>query len=310
MFFEESYFEGEERCEFYVEPMMKRAWAAQLEVLQQIDEICKRHNIEYFADWGTLLGAIRHQGFIPWDDDLDIGMKRADYERFLEVASQELPQEYEVLTCTKNEGWESILTRIVNTLEMPLRGGRLQQFHGFPFMAGVDIFPIDFIPNEKEEEDTWLMLFSAVHKLGLAWDKGDKNDNMEALRLIEACCGVTFTEDKTYKHQLSMLANRIASMYWDVEDAKELTEVYRLVDDMNFRIPVSCYQSTIRVPFENTTIPVPIGYEQVLTAYFGEDYMTPKQMFEHDYPFYRKHQQEVIGLYEKEGIQVPEYLLG
>ena len=66
--------------------MMKRAWAAQLEVLQRIDEVCGKYNIEYFANWGTLLGAIRHKGYIPWDDDLDIGMKRMDYERFLKIA--------------------------------------------------------------------------------------------------------------------------------------------------------------------------------------------------------------------------------
>lgn len=71
---------------------MKRAWAAELEVLSEIDKICKKHNIQYFADWGTLLAAVRHEGFIPWDDDLDITMKREDYHRFMEIAQTELPE--------------------------------------------------------------------------------------------------------------------------------------------------------------------------------------------------------------------------
>ena len=83
--FPESYFKGEEKEGFYVEEMMKRAWAAQIEVLELIDRICKEYEIPYFADWGTLLGTIRHKGFIPWDDDIDIVMKRDDYNRFLRI---------------------------------------------------------------------------------------------------------------------------------------------------------------------------------------------------------------------------------
>ena len=78
------YYQGETRDGFYIEPMMKCAWAAHLEVLRKIDIICRENDIRYFADWGTLLGAIRHKGYIPWDDDLDICMLRPDLERFLE----------------------------------------------------------------------------------------------------------------------------------------------------------------------------------------------------------------------------------
>ena len=78
----DDFLEGEIRNSFYVESMMKKVWAAQLEVLNEIDRICKKHNITYFADWGTLLGTVRHKGFIPWDDDMDITMKRQDYIKF------------------------------------------------------------------------------------------------------------------------------------------------------------------------------------------------------------------------------------
>ena len=74
--FEDSFFEGETRHDFFIEPMMKRAWAASMEVLAEIDRICKKHEIKYFAYWGTLLGAVRHKGFIPWDDDIDIAIDR------------------------------------------------------------------------------------------------------------------------------------------------------------------------------------------------------------------------------------------
>ena len=76
--FAEKFFEGETIDGFYIEPMMKKAWAAQLEVLAQFTEFCKEKGIHYFADFGTLLGAVRHKGFIPWDDDIDISMLRED----------------------------------------------------------------------------------------------------------------------------------------------------------------------------------------------------------------------------------------
>ena len=80
---------------------MKRAWAAQLEVLEEIDKVCKKHNIRWFADCGTLLGAVRHRGYIPWDDDMDICMLRPDYIKFNQVAEQELPKSFVVLNMHK-----------------------------------------------------------------------------------------------------------------------------------------------------------------------------------------------------------------
>ena len=92
MQFPYTYFEDEVREGFYISGIIKRAWAAQLEVLEIVDKICQKHNIRWFADCGTLLGAVRHGGYIPWDDDLDICMLRDDYIRFNEIAEQELPE--------------------------------------------------------------------------------------------------------------------------------------------------------------------------------------------------------------------------
>ena len=313
MRFDENYFKGEEREGFYVKPMMKRAWAAQLEVLQQIDEICQRNHIEYYASSGTLLGAIRHGGFIPWDDDLDIEMKRLDYERFLKIVEKELPQEYEILNSRKCDGWDRIFSRVINTMELPLRTERLEQFHGFPYSAGVDIFPIDYLPVNKSEEKTMMDLFRTAYMLSFEWDKGEvsEEEKMQNLRAVENYCNIQFTQDKPYRQQLLTFADQISAMYWDTDaEAEEATMVYMLAKRPAFRFPVSCYENTKRVPFENSTIPIPCGYEQILTACFGNDYMTPKQgLADHEYPFYKIQQELLLEYCKNNGIEMPKELL-
>ncbi len=83
--FSNEFFYDEVKDGFFISEMMKRYWAAQLEVLKVIDDICQKHGIKWFAIYGTLLGAIRHNGYIPWDDDLDIAMLRDDYDKFFNV---------------------------------------------------------------------------------------------------------------------------------------------------------------------------------------------------------------------------------
>ena len=97
MQFPHSYFEDEVKEGFYIPGMMKCAWAAQIEVLEDVNRVCKKNNISYFVTYGTLLGAVRHRGFIPWDDDIDICMPRSDYNRFMAIAKKELPEGYEIL---------------------------------------------------------------------------------------------------------------------------------------------------------------------------------------------------------------------
>lgn len=305
--FEESFFEGEERDGFYIEPLMKKAWAAHLEVLYVIDEICARHNITYYADWGTLLGAVRHKGYIPWDDDLDIAMKRLDYERFLKIAEKELPKEWDILTIDKCSEWDKYLARVINTQVVPLPKSEMQKYHGFPYAAGVDIFAIDNMPADAGEMDTYIQLFKVVYYLAQTWEQNDMAENMEALKDLEEFCNMKFTEDKSYKHQLWILADWVASMYWEQGgDTKELTQTFMLADKPDFRIPASCYDSVVRVPFENIMIPIPVGYDKILSTYYG-DYMTPvRGEADHEYPFYKMQREAFYEQCRENGVEIPE----
>ena len=89
-----SFFREEIRNGFLVTEKMKRIWYTEISLLQELDRVCKKYGLRYFAEYGTLLGAVRHNGFIPWDDDIDVAMLRDDYEKLKKVAAEEFKAPY------------------------------------------------------------------------------------------------------------------------------------------------------------------------------------------------------------------------
>ena len=94
MHLEETFFQEEIRSGYKVSQKMKKIWAVQLNLLEYFDKLCREHELRYFVDYGTLLGAVRHQGFIPWDDDIDVVMFRDDYEKLKIIAGREVESPY------------------------------------------------------------------------------------------------------------------------------------------------------------------------------------------------------------------------
>ena len=84
----------EEICNFIVSTKRKKIWQKELDILEKIIQICEKNNIQYSLSGGSLLGAVRHQGYIPWDDDIDIIMKRKEYNNFLNIAEKEFKYPY------------------------------------------------------------------------------------------------------------------------------------------------------------------------------------------------------------------------
>lgn len=88
------FFKEEVREGFCISAEMKKVWAVEMKVLSFVISVCKKYDIPYFADYGTLLGTVRHKGFIPWDDDIDICLKRSDYMRLIEAFKKENNTDY------------------------------------------------------------------------------------------------------------------------------------------------------------------------------------------------------------------------
>lgn len=129
---------------------LRQAQLVMLEILKKVDSICKKHNLRYFIDWGTLLGAIRHKGFIPWDDDLDISMPREDYEKFLEIAQDELGNDYFLQTpdTDKYYNFYHVPTKI---RDMNSRFLEITESGDEKYNQGIyiDVFPLDRAPDSN-----------------------------------------------------------------------------------------------------------------------------------------------------------------
>lgn len=116
-----------------------------LEIVNEVVRICREHDLKYYMLGGTMLGAIRHKGFIPWDDDIDLGMPREDYEKFLQVAPKELSPHLKVVNYRNDPNFMYYITRILDT-ETRVVEERIGNENKYTH-ASIDIFPVDGTPN-------------------------------------------------------------------------------------------------------------------------------------------------------------------
>lgn len=135
----------------YEPETLARLHEVHIEILNDFQAVCKKHNLLYFALFGTAIGAVRHGGFIPWDDDIDVGMLRADFDRFLAIADAELGEKYFILSPETDKNCTSSVVKLM------LRNSKfvsaLNQNAKCPQCIFMDIFPFDNVaPDEKARQ--------------------------------------------------------------------------------------------------------------------------------------------------------------
>lgn len=296
------FFKDEIRNGFYIPTAIKQAWAADLDVLAEIDRICKKHDIKYFADWGTFLGAVRHGGYVPWDDDLDICMLRDDYIRFRSVADKELPAHFVIHDFERKENHWLFLSRVVNNSKMCFDLKYLDEHNNFPWLAGVDIFVKDYLFADDDKEkrrDKDIMNILAVAD-GIT--EGSINKQQASAHLNEikrryhiSLPGMYRTRDvavalyKLAEQQMAKVkpdeTDRVGQVFpWILKNGPDAAE------------RKAFYESFIRLPFEDTTIPVPATYNAVLASRYGNYNEIRKVWDGHDYPYFEGQKEDMEKL--------------
>lgn len=300
----------EVRNGFYIPTAIKQGWAAELDVLAEIDRICGKYGIKYFADWGTFLGAVRHGGFVPWDDDLDICMLRDDYTRFREVADAELPKGYVFHDFERKQDHWLFLSRVVINSKMCFEEKYLEEHNNFPWMAGVDIFVKDYLFEDEKKEirrDKDIMNLIAVAD-GIV--NGDISKQAIASKINEIRKKFLVKLPGKYReHDMAVALYKLAEQQMskvEPDSAGRVGQIFPWVLKHGPRVgePKSTYDKLIRLPFEDTTIPVPAAYNIVLESRYRNFNELRKVWDGHDYPFFEG-QKRVLE--ELSGEKFPEF---
>ena len=309
------FYQDEVRYGFYVPTAIKQAWGAELQILAEIDRICKKYNIRYFAEWGTLIGAVRHGGFVPWDDDMDIGMLRKDYERFKEVTKDELPGEFAIHDYATKENHWLFLSRVVNCNQICFDEKHLEKYHNFPYIATVDIFVMDYLYRDEEQEKARCEEIKHILAVADQIIEGRMQDSVREMFLqeLENKYRTKLPRPKNAR-ELGISLYRLAELQMarvPADESDAVAQIFPWVLKGNRGLPKKCYDTLVRLPFEEITIPVPADYDTALRYRYG-DYMTIRKVWGgHDYPYFegqRKNLQAVADFPLPEFTFQPEML--
>lgn len=256
---------------------------ANLSILKEIDRICRKYRIKYLLDAGTLLGAVRHKGFIPWDDDADVAFTRSHYEAFVKVVRRELPETMELLEPKDLRGGKAFYDftpRILyknsktheDTKEMEYYEGKLNHLW-------VDLFIIDELP-EKKAASTWTLLLHTVI-YGLAMGHRYRLDFSKYSLTNKICVGILALLGKLIPMSvLGKLQHRAA-----VKDRKGKSKLRYYSnyqpDYLYVTLQKEWCEETVDLEFEDTKLMAPKGWHEVLTWVYGDYKKLPPKDMQH-----------------------------
>lgn len=249
----------------YTRENLRQLQLVELEMLAELDKICRENNINYIIDAGTLLGAVRHGGFIPWDDDIDVRMLRKDYDKFCAVCEKKLDKKYFLQTYKTDKGYRWGYARILKNGTVFVR----KDHEELKSKSGIfiDIFPNDNLPEDYIGNKlcaciSWICRKALYSELGKKHAKGLKNRVgfafLDLFPKLWAHKGMEYLIKK-YKN---VSTKKVRCFGWGSTE-----------ETIGFQ--KEWLEDTCDIQFENIIVKAPVKTHEFLVHSFGEDYMTP-----------------------------------
>ncbi len=272
--------------------LLERIHQVELEILGEIDRICRENDLHYYLFYGTLIGAIRHQGFIPWDEDLDVAMPRQDYERFLQIAPRALGEKFMLDDISTNPLYFNPFAKVRNKDTLfAIRS--LQNYKGNQGLW-IDIFPLDTVRAKDQKIVAWRLALSHLIRAAIRGHRGIGNLTAASLHTRLLCKAIARLPDK----MLWRWINRLHTS--KNQDGGDCYVAYAEYPAARSVFPKALFQPARTGRFVGAEYPIPGESEQILTKIYGDFMQIPSK--ENQVTFYP----EWIGFEEGQRFRVEE----
>ena len=265
------FLKAETRDGFYVSAKIKELWSVELDLAQELLRVCKKNNLKIFADCGTLLGAVRHKGFIPWDDDMDFSMLRADYEKLCRIAPEEFKFPYYLQYSNTGKGFINGHAKLRNSKTTGIVKDEMGRNLLYNQGIFIDIFPLDNVSDNR---------FFCSLQMHLA-------QIFRILMLIFAFFSSRYYESsnpflKYPKKVFHLIVNKPFEWFQEASykmmlriSLKCAGKITKYVSGLTFadglrKLLKNNYENETFVEFEFLKIPIMQNFESILTSWYGD----------------------------------------